>query len=58
MQVSSGHEVEPLAGKADDLRLHMRFVRADDLAAIANGGLAAFRLERQTHHAGEATRHR
>jgi hypothetical protein len=53
VSVTGGHEVEAIAGKADDFRLDARSVAGDDVARFTNGCLAADGFESEANHAGQ-----
>ncbi len=58
VRIAGWHQVETLAGEADHFGFDAAAVGRHDIAAVADGGLAAHRFQRQTHHAREAALHR
>ncbi len=53
MHIAAGHEIQFVAGKANDFRFDRRIVRADHQAAGAYGGDATHRFQGEAHHAGQ-----
>src|SRR6185312_11660085 len=54
VRIAGRHQIQPVAGKSDDLRLDVTAVARRDIAGIAHRGTAADRLEGESDHAGEA----
>jgi hypothetical protein len=53
MHVAGGHQVELVAGEADDFRFGLAAITVEQIADVAHRGLATGGLERETHHARE-----
>jgi hypothetical protein len=53
VRVPGGHEIQALAGKADDFRLDARAISGDYIARIPDGGLAADGFECEAYHSCE-----
>ena len=53
MCVPCGHQIEPVAGKPNNLRLDARSVAGDDVASVANRGVTSDRFERKSDHSSE-----
>src|SRR6202040_1815539 len=51
--VPCGHQIEPVAGKPNNLRLDARSVAGDDVASVANRCMAADCFERKSDHSSE-----